>query len=241
MGHGDGMPIPFVTTRDAAPFVTAQHEVYRHLREQILTGALKAGTRLNPLEIGATLGVSRMPVREALRQLDSEGLVTIRPNRGVVVMSLNTKEIEEIFLIRTALETLAVRQALPNLTARSLTDLRQHRRLMDEAEGDAQLWVRRHDDFHDALCGLSKLPRLVAEIRRSRALLSAYMARYYMEANLTPEQEGHGHDAIIDALSTHNVTLIDACLRDHIMGGARAVIQFVEAHARRAEEETDAE
>ncbi len=222
---------------DAEPFATAQQEVYRHLREQILSGVVKAGARLNPLEIGTSLGVSRMPVREALRQLDSEGLVTIRPNRGVVVMSLNAKEIEEIFLIRTALETLAARQALPNLTARSLTDLKHHRQLMDEAEGDAQLWVRRHNDFHDALCRLSGMPRLVAEIRRSRALISAYMTRYYMEGNLTPEMEGHGHDAIIDALRTHNVTLIEACLRDHIMGGAEAVIQFVEGQARRTEDD----
>lgn len=237
----DGTLVPLTMINgDAAPFVTAQHEVYRHLREQILSGTLKAGARLNPLDIGASLGVSRMPVREALRQLDSEGLVTIRPNRGVVVMSLNTKEIEEIFLIRTALEILAVRQALPNLTARALSELKHHRQLMDEAENDAQLWVRRHDDFHDALCGLSGLPRLVAEIRRSRALLSAYMARYYMEFSLIPEMEGHGHDAIIDALRTHNATLIDACLRDHVMSGARAVIQFVEAQARRAEEEADA-
>jgi DNA-binding GntR family transcriptional regulator len=241
MRKRDGVTIPLtMIDGDAAPFVTAQHEVYRHLREQILSGTLKAGARLNPLDIGKSLGVSRMPVREALRQLDSEGLVTIKPNRGVVVMSLSTREIEEIFLIRTSLEVLAARQAVPNLTARTITGLQQHRRLMDEAEGDARLWVRRHDDFHDALCGLSGMPRLVAEIRRSRALLNAYMTRYYMEASLTPEMDGHGHDAIIDALRSYNPNLIEACIRDHVMGGSQAVIGFVEAQARRALEEANA-
>jgi DNA-binding GntR family transcriptional regulator len=225
---------------DAAPFVTAQHEVYQYLREQILSGELAPGTRLNPVEIGAHVGVSRMPVREALRQLDSEGLVTIRPNRGVVVMSLSVEEIEEIFLIRAALEVEAVRQALPNLTPRALVELQRRRSLMDEAQGDARLWVRRHDEFHDVLCGLSGLPRLVAEIRRSRALLNAYMTCYFMQSTLRPEMEGRGHDAIIDALRTHNRTVIEACLRDHVMGGAQAVIDFVRAQARRRVDEADA-
>ena len=241
MQRPNDTPIPLtMIDGDAAPFVTAQHEVYRHLREQILSGALSAGTRLNPVDIGASLGVSRMPVREALRQLDSEGLVTIRPNRGVVVMSLSPKEIEEIFLIRTALEILAVRQAMPNINARTLDELGRRRRMMDEAEGDARLWVRRHDEFHDALCGLSGMPRLIAEIRRSRALLNAYMSRYYREANLTPEMDGHGHDAIIDALRTRNLTLIEACLRDHIMTAAQAVIQFTQAQALGSDEKADA-
>src|SRR5690348_16056897 len=91
---------------------TAQQEVYLFLREQIFSGALKAGDRLNPTDIANALGVSRMPVREAFRQLDSEGFIRMRPNRGAVVMILTAQDVEEIFLIRTALEVLALRLAM---------------------------------------------------------------------------------------------------------------------------------
>ena len=216
-----------------APFVTAQCEVYYHLREQILSGELKAGSRLNPAEIGSSLGVSRMPVREALRQLDSEGLVTIRPNRGVVVMNLSIAEIQETFLIRTALEVLAARESLPHLTPRAIQGLANRLQLMSEAQEDAQLWVRHHEEFHDALCAMSGLPRLCADIKRCRALVSAYLTRHFMRFNLIPEMEGHGHAAIIAALRTYNMVVIEACIRDHVMAASEAVIQCarVKSHA----------
>ena len=68
-------------------------QVYWHLRNQILQGELVGGDRINPTVIGDQLGTSRMPVREALRQLDAEGLVTIRPNRGAIVTTLTAAEV----------------------------------------------------------------------------------------------------------------------------------------------------
>ncbi len=94
---------------------TAQEEAYFYLRESILSGSLPGGTRLDISQIATHLGMSRMPVREALRQIASEGLVVIRPNRGVVVTQLTPEDVLEIFEMRAVLEGLAAHLARPRL------------------------------------------------------------------------------------------------------------------------------
>jgi DNA-binding GntR family transcriptional regulator len=79
---------------------TAQHETYRYLRDRILDAELPAEALINPAEIAEHLGISRMPVREALRQLDAEGLVSMRPNRRAVVTRLSVAEVEDLFEMR---------------------------------------------------------------------------------------------------------------------------------------------
>src|SRR5688500_15689005 len=80
---------------------------YDHLRDAILTGEFKDGADLPQEEIAARLGVSRLPVREALRRLDAEGLVVLRPRRGYVVASLDPEEIEDVLDLQAHLESLA--------------------------------------------------------------------------------------------------------------------------------------
>ena len=102
--------------RTETALVSAQQEAYRFLRDRILSGELTAEARLNPAEIAELLGISRMPVREALRQLDAEGLVTMRPNRAAHVTRLTAPEVEDLFEIRTMLEVMAVRYAVQAMT-----------------------------------------------------------------------------------------------------------------------------
>ena len=99
----------------------ASHElVAAVLREAITTGHLKANQPLPQDEIATQLRVSHIPVREALRQLQSEGLVDYQPNRGATVSALEPAEISEIYEIRAILETAAIRQAVPRLTPAQL-------------------------------------------------------------------------------------------------------------------------
>ena len=86
------------------------------LRKAILQGQLHSGQSLRQDEIAATFQVSKIPVREALFQLQAEGLVDIIHNRGAIVTSLNTAEIEELYTMRIALETIALRRAIPRMT-----------------------------------------------------------------------------------------------------------------------------
>jgi Transcriptional regulators len=96
------------------------------LREAIITGHLRGNEPLPQDEIAAQLRVSHIPVREALRQLESEGLVTYQPNRGATVSALTSEEIREIYEIRVILETAAIRRAASRLTPLQLAAARRY-------------------------------------------------------------------------------------------------------------------
>ena len=96
--------------------VTLWERVYAHLRDEILANRLSPGTVLSEVPLAASLGVSRGPVREALGRLAAEGLVTVRPRRGAVVSELSPGEFLQAYQVREALETLAIRLAVPLLT-----------------------------------------------------------------------------------------------------------------------------
>src|SRR5919204_6551984 len=90
------------------------------LRDAIMRGVLKGGQPLRQDELAAQFGLSRIPVREALRQLEGEGLVTVNPHRGAVVSTLSSDELQEVCEIRSALETMALRLAIPHLDEEAL-------------------------------------------------------------------------------------------------------------------------
>src|ERR1700691_2436179 len=151
---------------DPNRLINAQQYAYAYLRGKIFSGDLVGGMKLNPMEIAASLGISRMPVREALRQLDAEGFVVIRPNRGAVVTQLTIPEIEDLFEMRAVLESLAVRYAMPNLTPDAIEELDLLRGRMDRVRGESQKWLRLHAEFHEFISDLAQRARLASEISR---------------------------------------------------------------------------
>jgi len=133
------------------------------LREAIAAGSLPAGTPLRQDELAQRFGFSRMPIRDALRQLDAEGVVTIHPTRGAFVARMDSREIAEIFAVRALLEREALRLALPKLGD---DDLRRAAVLLDQldAEADVARWGALNRDFHLALyrpCGNARLIDLI--------------------------------------------------------------------------------
>jgi DNA-binding GntR family transcriptional regulator len=113
-------------------FGHVQEAVVDRIRDMIVSGQLKPGDRLRQDELAATFGVSAMPIREALRQLQAEGLVTFEPRRGAAVSTLSVSEYEEIYLMREALEILAVRWAVEDFDRVPIDRMRQ---LLTEIEG----------------------------------------------------------------------------------------------------------
>lgn len=99
--------------------------VFKVLRENILSGVYKDGMELREITIGEELGVSRTPVREALRQLELEGLVKIIPNKGAYVTSINSKDIQDIYKMRSMLEGLCAKWATRNITEEQLEELEE--------------------------------------------------------------------------------------------------------------------
>jgi DNA-binding GntR family transcriptional regulator len=142
---------------------TVADQIALVLREAIAAGTLPAGTPLRQDELAQRFGFSRMPIRDALRSLEGEGIVTIHPTRGAFVARMDGKEIAEIFALRALLEREALRLALPRL---SEADLAEAAALLDrlDAEPDVARWGQLNRDFHLALyrpCGNARLLDLI--------------------------------------------------------------------------------
>lgn len=147
--------------------VTAQDLVLTSLREAILAGVLSPGSRLRQEELADRFGTSRIPVREALRALEYEGLVTSEPNRGFTVTELDADDVEEVYDLRIVLESHAVRVALPLLTEEDIAELDELFATMSNATSpDEQLAAR--ERFYIRLYSVSGRPRLVGLIARLR-------------------------------------------------------------------------
>jgi len=147
--------------------VTAQELVLASVRQAILSGVLGPGARLRQEELAEVFGTSRIPVREALRALEYEGLVASEPHRGFTVATLDADDVEEVYDLRILLESEAVRLALPLLTDDDLEQLEVLFQTMQKATtADDQLAAR--ERFYVRLYSVTGRPRLVGLIMRLR-------------------------------------------------------------------------
>ncbi|MFN7001068.1 MAG: GntR family transcriptional regulator, partial [Elioraea tepidiphila] len=165
-------PVPATAT---TPFPSRQEAVAEALRLDILRGRLGGGARLDIDEIAARHGVSRTPVRDALKQLESEGLVQVLPYRGVEVTALTDDDLRELFAIRIALERLAVAQAALRITEAELDGLRRILRRMDRLKQRDRSWIALNIAFHDAIHAATRWPRLIEMIRIQRTNVERYV------------------------------------------------------------------
>ncbi len=206
--------------------MTAEEEAYSFLLNAICTGRFRTGDRLVSEEIASEIGMSRMPVREAFRRLAAEGLVTLRPNRGAVVSGLNLDEIHEVFDMRSALEGLALRVAVPKITERHLSRLERLLDEMDECRDESAEWVGRHRVFHEYLCSLSERPRLMRQISALYSVIEPPMRLWLQQAQ--PPSAREEHSDILDAIRSGDAALAERVLREHIEGTVPELARFLE-------------
>ncbi|MFE0679101.1 GntR family transcriptional regulator [Streptomyces sp. NPDC058867] len=197
--------------------------VFEHLQERIVSGELAPGDRIDPTEIAASLGVSRTPVREALLQLDSAGLVRRLPYRGVVVAEVDRSVAEEVAALRIDLETLAVRIAVPRLRDEDVAVMRAaHRDLGLTLAGDHP--EREFNDlnrrFHMALYLRAESPVLLSSIEG----LAGQAERIRMHFDLRHSPAGHHHAEILEACERRDTDAAAAATRDHILSAHRLIM-----------------
>lgn len=208
------------------PKVATHEMVADVLREAITTGHLRASEPLPQDEIAAQLDVSHIPVREALRQLQSEGLVTYQANRGATVSALSPGEIREIYEIRAILESAAVRRAASHLTADHFD---RAERMLDlaEADQDGAAWGSHDVDFHQLIYDLDQRPQM-------RDLIEGLLRRvdrYWLIQGLmlrhraTFERE---HRALLAALRERDADRAAQVLEAHLAGAAALLASAVE-------------
>lgn len=195
------------------------------LREAILRGILKGGTQLRQDEIARTFGVSRIPVREALRQLEAEGLVVFKPHRGAVVSELSTEEIGEIYEIRIALETMAIRLAIPHLTEE---DLMRAEGILEEIdrERDTGRWSELNREFHATLYAPANRPHLFSLINTHRINVDRYL-RIYISLMRRKGRSQVEHRRILEACKRRDIEGAVSALEEHLRGAAKELIAYL--------------
>lgn len=182
---------------------TTQNMITDSLRIAILRGVLKAGQPLKQDSIAAQFSVSKIPVREALKQLEGEGLVTFRPYHSAVVSQLSYKEALEVGEIRIALEKLALQLALPNLTQ---DDLDRAEEIIDMADSDqesAGSFDELNWKFHKILLEPADRPKLVGMVGYLHTTFQRYVRVYASVMSLKPQAQ-RLHRQILDACKQKN-------------------------------------
>ncbi len=216
----------FAATRQTA------HEFVRGvLRRAILNGELPGGTRLVQAELAGLLKVSTTPVREALRDLATEGLIRFDPHRGAVVSELSGEQLHEIYAIRMLLEPLAVRQAVPRVTDALIDQLRKlHQKMLDEPHSTE--WVDYNRVFHMSVFETAASPRLVGIIRSLQDASVMYIGASLKHVDGLRQQANEDHALILDALERRDTEAVVSAITKHLAVSLRA---FDEAESRSAD------
>jgi DNA-binding GntR family transcriptional regulator len=166
--------------RPPARSKTVAQAAYENLRQAILEGTLAPGDKLNQDTLAAKLGVSRMPVREALGRLEAEGMIVFETYRGAFVKPLSADEIEQLYLMRLALEPLMARLAAGVLEPQHIENLAAVQRDMSQVleAGDTDALFERLRAFHETLYEVAEKPLILEQILSLRDLAQRYIRRY---------------------------------------------------------------
>lgn len=213
----------------AARPVTATQHVVGRLREAILSGELASGTQLRQEEIAGALGVSRTPVRESLRILETEGWLVFVPHRGAVVASLSGEEAREIFDMRLALEALALQRSVPRLGAAALAEAEAAIVAMD-GESDVARWVELNRRFHLALY-VGAGPRLRAAILGLYDAVDRYLRVELVALDNAAESQAE-HRAILAACRAGDTAGALALYEAHIAEAGADLAAAIERRQR---------
>jgi DNA-binding GntR family transcriptional regulator len=215
---------------------------YSTLRSGILDGRYPPGERLGEIEVAAEIGLSRTPVREALRRLGSEGLVDVLPNRGARVRTWTVDDLEQTYELRAVLEGLGARRAAGRISAEQLAELD---RLADEMVGcDPSLGRRPAGDFDDLAARNARFHAVIVEASGSDRLAATLagliqlplVMRTYRRYTPAALARSHAHHReLVDALAARDGVWAESVMRSHVLA-ARTVL--LHSHRDQPEEES---
>lgn len=194
---------------------TAHEFVRETLRQAILNGDLAGGTRLVQAELAERLEVSTTPVREALRDLASEGLIQFDPHRGGVVSEIKIEELEEIYNLRILLEVEAVRLATENMTSECLDRARAIHERMQSVPQSAE-WVMLNREFHMTIYEASNSPRLVAILQGLIDSSMMYVGAAWRVLPDIREQGGADHEELLNQLAAGDAEGAASVIKRHM-------------------------
>ncbi|MDH6220408.1 GntR family transcriptional regulator [Streptomyces pseudovenezuelae] len=216
-------------------------DIAARIRAQIMSGELPIGKPLRQAALAAEFGVSRTPVREALRQLQHGGLIEMQPHRGAVVRVPTPWEVRQAYEVRAELEGLAARRAASRITERQLAELRRHNDVLHAAlEGTATgassgplATTQANDCFHTVVCEAADNPwlrRMIDRINESfpRNVSSMALAGDERHRQLNVRQ----HDAVVAALTARDADRAQEAMREHVISSGEHLTAWYERRSQ---------
>lgn len=214
----------------AIPRQSLTSAVAEKLREQIIRGEIAEGAQLRQDAIANQYRVSRIPVREALRQLEAEGLITILPNRGAIVPVLSPDDIEELFTIRALLEPEVLKASIPRLAGPDFVQAEAVLRKLEvelDREENMEAWGRLNWQFHSTLYSRASLPHFMAIIRNVNNSGERY-TRLQLYLTHGAKRANQEHHEIFDLCRRRDAPEACKLLRQHIRHAGQSLKRALE-------------
>ena len=202
--------------------------VFNTLRHAILKGELEPGERLMEIALAQKLGVSRTPIREAIRKLELEGLVVMVPRKGAEVADITEKDLRDVLEVRTALEELSIELAMKNMNDDDYKQLAEANKLFaKDSEGDDLIKIAEADvAFHELMYMATCNKRLIQIINNLREQMYRYRLEYIKDkgthARLVDE-----HNRIIDAMVKNDVAAAKAAIKLHVENQEENILKSI--------------
>ncbi len=210
-------------------YKTRTQLVVETIREKILSGEIKAGQPLRQAALAQELNVSRIPVREALLQLEAEGLVTFEPHKGATATELNASQVDELFELRAMLEADLLASSIPNLSDEKLDEATGILYQLDRAlgtENAANKWSELNSSYHNCLYSASDKPQTQELVNTLNKNADRYIRMHLLWAGGISKAESE-HNEILAHCKDKNIEQATAILKKHILGSRDEIKAFL--------------
>jgi DNA-binding GntR family transcriptional regulator len=205
--------------------LTLRERILETIRDAIMSGSLKPGEKVAEPELAARFGISRTPIREAFRQLESEGYLSVIPRKGALVASFSPKDVEEFYAIKSILEGYAARKACSRLSTREINKLEGINDKLREiaAEGDVRHFFKVHNNFHDTFirgAGNEKLHDMIEGLLKKFQRLRLASLSIPGRMLISVEE----HEKIIEAFRSRDAILAELLVQKNAEYGGKVLI-----------------
>lgn len=215
------MPLPSDNIPDLTQIPSTSDVILKYIRSSIIDGSLAGGEAIRQDEVAQLFNVSKIPVREALKQLESEGFVEFKRNKGAIVTELTEPEIVQIFEMRAILESRTVELSIPNMTKESLEKASLYCHQFQE-EKDVSKWALLNWQFHSSLFEDANRPFFVKTIRSLNDRLERYL-RIQLSLSHGKNLADKEHLLLLNACRDKNVSYAGELLYSHIMSACKSL------------------
>jgi DNA-binding GntR family transcriptional regulator len=208
-----------------------RNDVANEIINSIVMGELKPGDRIIEQVISENMKISRAPIREALRDLESQGIIVAVERRGSFVAKLTNQDIAELFSLRSILEGFATRLATSLITVDDIKILSEYTKEMKVAanNNDPQLFLENDINFHQLIIARSEHRRLIKMLNDIRALIRLFMAlsKFSMQIENQLFKEAETHQEIINAIEAHDSVKAESVTESHIIRSGEMLLEFL--------------